>query len=488
MKMKNAIIIGAGVGGLATAVRLANKGYSVDVFEKNSFPGGKASSIEKQGYFWGFGPSLFTFPELLDELFIECGRNPKDYYEYNRLDPICKYFFPNGKKLSAFANPEEFGAEAFKQLGEPDENVINHLAKINELYELTKEMFLFSSLQKFSTYTKWSALKTLLNLPKIGLTKTVHNINSSRFQTKELIQLFDRYPTYNGSNPYKSPATLNVIASPEFNKGAYILKGGMPSLSKSLYQLAQELGVSFHFGKCVEHIQLENNLATSVQVDGMSHKADFVVSNMDIYYTYHQLLKKQIKHPKVVDYPMSTSAMIFNWGMKKTFDELDCHNIFFSANYAEEFKAIENKTISNDPTVYVFISQKYNPDHAPVGCENWFTLVNVPPDTGQNWDELVAVTREHIIKKISANLVIDIRQYIECETITDPRTIYDRTISHQGAIYGISSDSPVASFIRHPNFSRKVKNLFFSGGSVHPGGGVPLCLLSAKIIDGLIDE
>jgi phytoene desaturase len=488
MKQKKAIIIGAGVGGLATAIRLANKGFEVDVFEKNNFPGGKASSIEKNGYFWGFGPSLFTFPELLDELFKECGKNPEDYYSYYRLDPICNYFFPNGKRLSTFAEPQKFAEEAEQKLGEPQKNVLTHLYKINELYELTKEMFLFSSLHKLKTYTKWNALKTLMQLSKIGLTETVHKVNSKRFQTAEMIQLFDRYPTYNGSNPYKSPSTLNVIASPEFNKGGYILKGGMPTLSKSLFKLAEELGVSFHFGEQAELITVQTDEAKSVTVNGKVHDADIVVSNMDIYYTYHNLIKKQLKHPSVVEYPMSTSALIFSWGIKKTFEELDCHNIFFSENYEEEFRCIENKTISNDPTIYVFISKKYNPSHAPDGCENWFTLVNVPPNTGQNWDELIAKTRKNIISKISKSLGTTIEPLIECETITDPRAINERTLSYQGAIYGISSNSQMAAFLRHPNFSRKVDNLFFTGGSVHPGGGVPLCLLSAKIIDEIIHE
>ena len=163
-------------------------------------------------------------------------------------------------------------------------------------------------------------------------------------------------------------------------------------------------------------------------------------------------------------------------------------NIFFSENYEEEFRCIENKTISNDPTIYVFISKKYNPSHAPDGCENWFTLVNVPPNTGQNWDELIAKTRKNIISKISKSLGTTIEPLIECETITDPRAINERTLSYQGAIYGISSNSQMAAFLRHPNFSRKVDNLFFTGGSVHPGGGVPLCLLSAKIIDEIIHE
>lgn len=481
-------MIGAGIGGLATAIRLRLRGYDVMVLEKNDFVGGKASSIQKDGFFWGFGPSLFTFPELLEELFLLADKNPKDYFSYYRLDPICNYFFANGKTVSAYANPIDFGNEAFEKLGEPAENVTSHLAKINELYELTKDMFLFSSLHKLGTYVNWNTVKSLFQLSKIGLTKTVNEINSSRFKTAEMVQLFNRYPTYNGSSPYDAPATLNVIASPEYNKGAYILKGGMPTLSKALYKLATELGVAFRVNTLATKIEIKNKKATAVYVGNERIEATLVASNMDVYYTYHHLLGTQVKHPKVVEYPMSTSALIFNWGIKKEFPQLDCHNIFFAEDYQKEFEAIKNASIADDPTIYVFISKKYNAEHAPEGCENWFTLVNVPPDTGQDWDALIARTRANVIKKISKVLGEDIASLITVETITDPRTIFERTLSHQGAIYGISSDSLMAAFLRHPNFSKEIDNLYFCGGSVHPGGGVPLCLLSAKIIDDILHE
>ena len=138
-----------------------------------------------------------------------------------------------------------------------------------------------------------------------------------------------------------------------------------------------------------------------------------------------------------------------------------------------------------DSTVYVYISSKKQKGHAPEGCENWFTLINVPHDSGQDWDEIVAKSRRNIVEKLNKELGIDIEPLIQCETVNDPRTIQNKTQSHLGALYGNSSNDIFSAFLRHPNFSPRIKGLYFAGGSVHPGGGVPLCLLSAKIIDEL---
>jgi len=486
-KPKTAIIIGSGVGGLATAVRLARKGYSVKVFEANPSFGGKATKIEKDGFFWGFGPSLFTFPELLDEIFTLCGKDPADYYKYHRVDPICNYFFADGTQLSAFADRDKFAGEIKLKTGEPAEHVIRHLDKIRKVYEVTKNIFLFKSVHKLRTFLTLRTLQSLFNFSAIGINTNMNKANESAFKDKRVVQLFNRYATYNGSDPYIAPATLNVIAHPEYNEGAYFLDGGMPDLSRSLYQLATELGAGFIFNALVEEIEVQNGKATGVYANGALHKADVVVSNMDVVYTYRRLMPKQTAPAKTIDQPKSTSAIIFYWGIKKQFPQLDLHNIFFSADYQEEFNFLTNrKLIYSDPTVYVFISSKYQPAHAAEGCENWFTLINVPHDAGQDWQTLIAEARKNIISKLNTALGMDIEPLIVSETINHPKSIEAATLSHLGSLYGNASNNKYAAFLRHPNFSGRIKNLYFCGGTVHPGGGVPLCLLSAKIIDGLL--
>jgi phytoene dehydrogenase-like protein len=211
---------------------------------------------------------------------------------------------------------------------------------------------------------------------------------------------------------------------------------------------------------------------------------------MDIYFTYTKLLKyrKNLYPKKILSQERSSSALIFYWGINKQFPQLDLHNIFFSADYKAEFDQIWlQKDIYSDPTVYLNISSKFKPDDATAGCENWFVMINVPSNTGQDWDKLIAETRANIITKLSTMLGEDVSKLIISESILDPRSIESRTSSYQGSIYGTSSNSQFAAFLRHANKSSKISNLYFCGGSVHPGGGIPLCLLSAKIVSDWID-
>jgi phytoene dehydrogenase-like protein len=203
---------------------------------------------------------------------------------------------------------------------------------------------------------------------------------------------------------------------------------------------------------------------------------------MDVTPTYRKLMPNQ-KHPdRLLNQPKSSSGVIFYWGIKKQFAELGLHNIFFSDNYQQEFNTMfQEKTICQDPTVYINITSKLKPDDAPEGCENWFVLINAPANEGQNWDKIIADTRQNVIQKVSRILGENIGDLIVCEEILDPRTIESKTSSAQGALYGNSSNNRYAAFLRHANFSSKIKNLYFVGGSVHPGGGIPLAISSAKI-------
>jgi phytoene desaturase len=281
-----------------------------------------------------------------------------------------------------------------------------------------------------------------------------------------------------------------VIPHIEQHFGAYFPDGGMFQITASLVKLAESLGVKFNYKSPVEEIVLDGKKATGVKVKGEIKQADIIVSNMDIYFTYTKLLKyrKNLYPKKILSQERSSSALIFYWGINKQFPQLDLHNIFFSADYKAEFDQIWlQKDIYSDPTVYLNISSKFKPDDATAGCENWFVMINVPSNTGQDWDKLIAETRANIITKLSTMLGEDVSKLIISESILDPRSIESRTSSYQGSIYGTSSNSQFAAFLRHANKSSKISNLYFCGGSVHPGGGIPLCLLSAKIVSDWID-
>lgn len=487
---KKALIIGTGIAGIASAIRLAIKGYQVEVYEANSYPGGKLSQFEQDGYRFDAGPSLFTMPQYVDELFELAGKKSSDYFRYQKLDTVCKYFYEDGTRLTAYADKDKFGNEVQQQTGEPATAVNKYLANSSRIYNITNHVFLERSLHRLKTYLRWDTVKSILRFGKIDAFRSMHRANQSFFKDKRMVQFFDRYATYNGSNPYAAPATLNVIPHLEQHFGAYFPEGGMYSITACLVQLAESLGVKFHYNNPVTEIVLDGRAIKGINTKAGIVEGDIVISNMDIWFTYHKLLSAHPKlHPKkILSQERSSSALIFYLGIKAQFKELDLHNIFFSADYESEFDHIwQRKDIYHDPTIYLNISSKHKPDDAPEGCENWFVMINVPANTGQNWDEMIIEARKNILSKLGRLLGKDIGELIVNESILDPRSIESRTSSYQGSLYGTSSNSQFAAFLRHANKSSKVKGLYFCGGSVHPGGGIPLCLLSAKIVSELID-
>ena len=487
--MKKAIIIGSGVGGLATALRLKAQGLDVVVFENNSYPGGKLSSFNLGQYRFDAGPSLLTMPHYIDELFELFNENPKDYFNYKRKDISCKYFWEDKTVLNAYSDKNKFINEINKVL-KVDKNIVTkYLLKAKKKYDLTKNIFLEQSLHKIKTYLSSDLIKGIFNLYMFQINKTLDTVNQDELKEPHLVQLFNRFATYNGSSPFKTPGMMTLIQHLEQEYGTFVSEKGMINISKSIFDLAKRNGVKFEFNKLVNEIVVKNNKVVGVKVNNTMIESDFVVSNMDIVPTYKKLLKKSYQPKKVLNQERSSSALIFYWGIKKTFKNLELHNILFSNNYKKEFDSIfELGTISDDPTVYINITSKDVVSDAPKESENWFVMINSPNDTGQDWNEIIKTVRKNTINKINRTLNIDIESFIEFEKVFSPKTIEKNTQSYLGSLYGSSSNNKMSAFLRHPNFSKHIQNLYFCGGSVHPGGGIPLCLLSAKIVSELIKK
>lgn len=483
MLSQKAIVIGSGVGGLAVAIRLAVRGYSVKVIERNATPGGKLSLLEKDGYVFDSGPSLFTQPKNIEELFELAGEPMRDYFRYSAVPLACRYFFENGKCINAYTDKYKFAEELNKVTGEDTGAVIAYLNRAELAYHSIGEVFLEHSLHKQSTWLNKRILPAISHTRLRYLTESLHRFNEKNFRSPEAVQIFDRFATYSGSNPFSAPAMLSMIPHLEQNEGTFYPEGGMISIPAALYKLAIKKGVEFYFNSTVERIVVENEQVKGVKLGNETIEAATVVSNADVFYVYRDLLNDPEKAKQILKRERSSSAMIFYWGLKKEFPMLDLHNILFTTNYAEEFRHLfELKTLFQDPTIYINISSKMEKHHAPNGGENWFVMVNAPADNGQDWDAIRMQTKHQILKKIKRILGEDISQEIVTELVLDPKCIEANTLSHMGSLYGTSSNSIFAAFLRHPNFSTQIKGLFFTGGSVHPGGGIPLCLKSAKIV------
>jgi len=485
---KKAIIIGAGIAGIASAIRLSVQGFQVEVFEKNSYPGGKLSHFEKNGFQFDAGPSLFTQPQFVEALFELANEPIEDYFQYQKMPITCKYFYEDGTVINAHADTDKFAKELQEKVGEDAEKVKSYLQDSKKVYNQIGSIFLNYSLHLFKTLFQANISKAIAAVKPALIFKTLHQVNKAAFNKPHTVQLFNRYATYNGSNPYKAPGMLSLIPHLEHNEGTFYPKGGMISITNALCQLAIKKGVHFHFNAPVESIIIDSQQVKGVVVAQQNHLADIVVSNMDVYFTYKQLLNQESVAKKILKQERSSSAFIFYWGMSRTFSELELHNIFFSNNYEAEFTSLfSTKTLYKDPTIYVNITSKCEPGvQAPNGKENWFVMVNAPANCGQNWQQYQQQYRDAIIQKLGKLLNTNIEECIEVEEVLTPVTIESKTASYMGSLYGTSSNSKMAAFLRHPNFSKSINGLYFVGGSVHPGGGIPLCLQSAKIMSEVV--
>ncbi len=485
--MKKITVIGSGVGGLSVAIRLASRGYNVRLYESNESLGGKIGQTKLGGYRFDTGPSLFTQPKLIEELIRICNKNPEEYFNYQKLEESCRYFFEDKTVIRGYSDPILLSKEIENKTKVSSLKVQKHLKKSAFLYNATFRLFLEKSLHKIKSYLNINTIISVLKLPFLDLFISMSKRNNKRFKNAKVEQIFNRYSTYNGSNPYKAPAILNLIPHIEINQGAYFPDKGMRSIAELLIQLCDEMGVKVFTNTKVERIEVKDGCVTGIHTENMFYESDIVICNIDVFFVYDKLLNIKQKANKIKKIERSTSAIIFYWGIKKTFERLDLHNIFFSHDYKQEFNEITDlKKVPDDPTIYVNITSKKQKSDAPENCENWFVMINTPANHGQAWEEIISISRENILKKLERVLDDSITPFIEYESILDPRSIESKTGSFQGALYGTSSNNRQSAFFRHPNFSNKIKGLYFCGGSVHPGGGIPLALSSAKIVDELI--
>ncbi len=488
--VKRVAIIGGGLGGLTAAIRLAHQGFQVQLFEKNESLGGKMNQWIADGFRFDTGPSLLTMPFVIDELFDSIGENRSDYLEFVPIDPICRYFWEDGSTLDAKVDVPKMIDEIKKFSADDANRYEDFFVYTKRIYDITAHVFLFKPMHEIKRLVNWQTFIKLFQAPQIDPFRTVHQSVSRYFKHPKLVQLFDRYATYNGSNPYQAPATLNIIPYVEYGLGCYYINGGMYQLVNSLKRLAGKFGLKIHTATTVEKILHERNRVQGIQINGEKISADFVISNADVVVAFNELIDGfPNKQEKLNRLEPSLSAVVFLWGIENQHPKLAQHNIIFTADYELEFKQIfEQKQVPDDPTIYIAITSKLDPDHAPASGENWSVLINVPYlNENLNWETEIIRLKKVILEKLN-KIGIDILEKIKFEKIITPQDFYDQYRSNRGSIYGISSNDRMTAFRRPANRSREIKGLYFAGGSTHPGGGVPLAMLSGKMCAELVCE
>ncbi|MCB0166111.1 MAG: phytoene desaturase [Anaerolineae bacterium] len=477
------VVIGAGIGGLSSAIRLAAAGQRVMIVEQNPAAGGKMGQICQAGFRWDTGPSVITMRHVLDDLFAVAGRQLDDYLTLQPVEPLTRYFYPDGVVLDASRDLARM-TDQIARLDERDvEGYLAYLAYAARLHRITGPVFIYDRPPTWRSFSRVSPSDAWFIDPLRSMDQAIRSFVAS----PHLRQLLGRFATYVGASPYQAPATLNVIAHVELTGGVWYPHGGVYAIARSLMAVAQELGVEFCFNCPVQQIVVERDRAVGVVLNsGDFQPARTVIANVDVATVYHNLLPSSIATPRrikrLTQFEPSCSGFILLLGVNRKHPELAHHNIFFSDDYPREFADIFRRGIPpEEPTIYVAITAKSDPTHAPEGSENWFVLVNAPP-LGPNftWETQAQAYRNRVLARLAA-FGFDIRAEIAVEKVITPVDLARLTGAWRGALYGASSNSRWAAFRRPNNRCRDVAGLYFAGGTTHPGGGVPMVALSGRV-------
>lgn len=479
--MKKIVVIGAGLGGLAVACRLAKDGHYVSVLEKNETVGGKVNIVENGGFKFDTGASLLTMRHVIEDLFEYCGKNLNDYLDLIPVDPVCRYHWPDGTVFDASGDIEKSIERISEFAPEDAEAFRKYLASAEKKFNIAERSFLAKSLNEIKSWMKPSEI---MDFFRIATVKTLSKHNADSFKSEKLRQLFDRFATYNGSSPFKAPATFSLIAWAEFGLGAWYPRGGMYEISRALLKLAEEMGVRVYTKSEVVKTIIKDDMVMGVKTEDETFGADIVVSNADAVEVHRSLLNVR----SYQDREPSCSGFVLLLGTNKRFDGLAHHNIFFNEDYKSEFENIfKQKRPAEDPTIYVCAPARSDASVAPEGKDSLFVLVNAPYTTKRtDWQQEMRPYRDFLITRLEEIGLEGISSSIEYEKMITPADFKLKFRTNRGSLYGIASHGLVSAFKRVHNKSLDFSNLYFVGGSAHPGGGIPLVLLSAKMTAELV--
>ncbi|UKN03614.1 phytoene desaturase family protein [Paracrocinitomix mangrovi] len=482
------VVIGGGISGIAAALRRKAKGESVLLLEKNEKLGGKLDELKWNGYRWDKGPSLFTLPHLVDELFELFGKNPADYFKYITHYENTRYIFGDRTKLTLFTEKEKRKASLQEVFSTQEVDAVeNYLQKVSSTYQSIGDLFIDRPKLSFKDALKLEVVKQYPKVISTQMMSSLDGYNRKTLKHPKLVQLFNRFGTYNGSDPYKMSGLYSMIPHLELNIGTYFPIGGMRAIINALVKLCHEVGVDVKLNQTdIEVDQIEEGYLVNLKDESVKSKN--LICSIDHLNFYKSVLKDNALFAKHAKEERSSSAIVFYWAIDKHFDEIGLHNILFSDDYKSEFHQLFDLAITPlEPTIYIHNSSAIEKMDAPEGCQNWFVMIHTPAGI-EVTDQIMDKARDFIKARVKHLLDIDIENHIAFEDSWNMQKVERVTGSYKGALYGGAFNSKLSSFKRHGNKSKKYKNLYFTGGSVHPGGGIPLVLKSAKIVDELMDQ
>lgn len=488
--MKKILIIGAGIAGISSAIQLRAQGYDVEIYEKESTIGGKMSQIQSKGYTFDVGPTILMMPDVYKEVFKLAGKNPDDYITLSQINPIYSVFYSNHDRLDVSTDLVDL-IKFLEGISEKDAlGYMQYLSEIYKRYLVAKDHFIEKSFRK---PTDFYNPKTLLKALELKTFDSAYHAISQFVKDDRLRKLLSFQTLYIGISPYNGPSIYSIIPMIEMIYGIWFIKGGMYGYVQGLSKLMNELGVKVHTETTVEEIVIENKQVKGIRVDGKLIEADIVLTNADFPYAMKNLIKdEKLRKPytdakiEKMDYSCSTFMMYL--GVNHKLDNLNVHNILFSPDFDGNISEIFDGTLPKDPSMYFYCPAKLDPSLAPKGKEALYVLVPIPNQKTFEgpWDEAqIQSYRRLILDKIKeSGMIPDLEAHIETEVILTPKDWNLRYNAHYGATFGLAPTLMQSNYYRPHNTFSKIKNLYFTGSSVHPGAGVPIVLTSAKLAVG----
>lgn len=488
---KRVVVIGGGLGGISAAISLAQKGYAVSLYEQNDHLGGKLNRLEQEGFGFDLGPSILTMPHVFEKLFEGSGKRMEDYVSIIRLDHQWRSFFPDGNKIDLHEDLEKMFSEN-DSLTKRDMKDYKKLLKYSkELYDITEQGYFANGLDNTKEVMRHHGL--FRSLKGFDLFSTMHEGIDKRIRNKQFRDMLSYFIKYVGSSAYDAPAVLNMMIYMQHAQGVWYVPGGMHKLADALVTLAKEVGVALFMGKKVVHLEKQKGEITAALLeDGTRLTADYYISNMEVIPAYESLLEEKWHFTNKLKkkFEPASSGLVMHLGVKKLYPQLGHHNFFFSEDMKEQMDAIfQEHRLPDDPVIYLVNVNKTDPSQAPEGYENIKVLPHIPyiqdkPISRQEYEAF----GERVLEKLERMGLTDLRENIVTKDVWTPEDIKRVYGSDRGAIYGTLSDRKKNKGFKHPKHSERYDNLYFVGGTVNPGGGMPMVTLSGQQVSDMIVE
>lgn len=491
---KRVVVIGAGLGGMSAAIMLARNGFQVTVLEKNSYVGGKLNQLQTEGFSFDLGPSIFTLPQIFRPIFEGDGKRLEDYVTLQRVDPQWRNFFEDGTTLDLWEDREKMRVELERFGPRVIREYEDFLAYSRRQYEIVERGYLNRGLDTFGQFLRFYGLRDARDLDYLpSMSRSIHK----RISNPYLRDVFEYFIKYVGSSALDSPAFMNLMPNIQMEFGLWYVAGGLYQLAHAFRRRLDECGVTLNLGHEVTRIDQQGSSVTGVHARD-SHgstgffKADYVVSNMEVIPAMQKLLDAPpASMRKLRRFKPSCSGIVLHLGLNRSYPQLAHHNFFYSKDLHAHFRRVfRDGKLPDDPTLYVVAPTRTDPSQAPDGCDNIKILPHIPPldDRRPTTREDYLAIKEICLDKLERMGLTDLRRHIVVEDFWTPFDIEKRYGSNRGSIYGVVCDRRRNFAFKAPKQSSRFRNLFFVGGSVNPGAGMPMVTLSGRHVARMIAE